>query len=464
MCAKPVLFATAEGDAPMHGIDADDMVQGAVGNAWFVGAVSCISLLPELVMDIFVDDDEYSQPIGAYKVKFYKKNTWVEVLIDDRLPCYPDGRPLYGRGKNANEIWPMLLEKAYAKLHGCYENLIGGRMTYALQDLTGGAPQTIPIDPDDALLLLQMQSWAAKDTSLMGCASAHSAGIKPAVLQGIAPGHAYGVVDVKTVSGLKLVCVRNPWGDTEWRGDWSDDSPLWEKHPEVQKACKQRDGNDGTFWMSWDDFNDVFTSLYVVHMFPKSWQVQHFSGMWTAEFSGGCCKHSTWTKNPQFAIHVEKKDTMLYVTISQDDMRMKQVCATVCARSSWTIASCGMDRSVSTRARSACARRAAPCKPLSRASLLGSAGRQVEQVCEQNRLHHRQARRDQDWLRAQGQRLCWQRTAVHGRAGRIDGQGACAQTRCVLSGFGDTCSCARAADPGPTDQARCAAGALAHDV
>jgi len=34
-------------------------------------------------------------------------------------------------------LWVPLIEKAYAKLHGCYESLISGFIDDALSDLTG---------------------------------------------------------------------------------------------------------------------------------------------------------------------------------------------------------------------------------------------------------------------------------------------------------------------------------------
>jgi len=37
------------------------------------------------------------------------------------------------------EIWPLLLEKAYAKMHGSYLNIQGGGLDEALTDLTNGA-------------------------------------------------------------------------------------------------------------------------------------------------------------------------------------------------------------------------------------------------------------------------------------------------------------------------------------
>ena len=48
---------------------------------------------------------------------------------------------------------------------------------------------------------------------------------------GLCPGHAYSLLDIyelETNQGLvKLIKLRNPWGNREWQGDWSYNSSLW---------------------------------------------------------------------------------------------------------------------------------------------------------------------------------------------------------------------------------------------
>ena len=53
------------------------------------------------------------------------------VTIDDFFPCYVNGGPIFTFGEG-NELWVMLLEKAYAKTFGTYQNLIGGSCHEAL--------------------------------------------------------------------------------------------------------------------------------------------------------------------------------------------------------------------------------------------------------------------------------------------------------------------------------------------
>ena len=61
------------------------------------------------------------------------------VFIDTLLPYDQASKHLiYGACTDPTEFWVSLMEKAYAKLHGCYEALNGGTMDTALVDLTGG--------------------------------------------------------------------------------------------------------------------------------------------------------------------------------------------------------------------------------------------------------------------------------------------------------------------------------------
>jgi hypothetical protein len=64
---------------------------------------------------------------------------WRYVHIDDRIACRQSGRVHFCRNDSINETFVMLLEKAYAKLHGCYESLLHGLLEKCLQDLTACA-------------------------------------------------------------------------------------------------------------------------------------------------------------------------------------------------------------------------------------------------------------------------------------------------------------------------------------
>mmetsp|Transcript_3288 Transcript_3288/g.5458 ORF Transcript_3288/g.5458 Transcript_3288/m.5458 type:complete len:180 (+) Transcript_3288:682-1221(+) len=82
---------------------------------------------------------------------------------------------------------------------------------------------------------------------------------------GLIAEHAYGLIQVaevidKRARKVRLVKLRNPWGKFEWNGDWSDHSKLWT--PELKRELNVKsDANDGTFWMSFEDFTEFFSRV-----------------------------------------------------------------------------------------------------------------------------------------------------------------------------------------------------------
>jgi calpain-15 len=72
---------------------------------------------------------------GIYMVTLYINGIETPVLIDDYLPT-KYGKPAFA-SSNDNELWVILLEKAWAKLHGSYALTQAGLPTFASIHLSG---------------------------------------------------------------------------------------------------------------------------------------------------------------------------------------------------------------------------------------------------------------------------------------------------------------------------------------
>ncbi|CAN0108350.1 unnamed protein product [Discosporangium mesarthrocarpum] len=90
-----------------------------------MSALGLLTSRPQSLRSLFLPTGQEGQ--GRYCIRFFKEANWTNVFVDDLIPCDTEGKQaLFGRGEERHELWPMLLEKAYAKAHGCYENLMHG--------------------------------------------------------------------------------------------------------------------------------------------------------------------------------------------------------------------------------------------------------------------------------------------------------------------------------------------------
>lgn len=247
-----------------QGIEPNDIIQGELGDCWLLSAVAGTAQYPKLIENIFITKQQ--NEAGIYELCLYVGGSATRVVIDDFIPCKEWGAPAF-TSNHGTELWAMLLEKAYAKIHGSYSRLISGHPEDAFQDLTGMPAQGFNLEDEvnkpkmaNGELFKQIQAWFKK-----GYFVVTSTSNVDQERTGLVPSHAYSFLDAREVLGKKLVLLRNPWGSDMWKGAWNDgDTEHWT--PEAQVAVGLKKANDGQFWMEWSDYTKYFRSLGVCYI------------------------------------------------------------------------------------------------------------------------------------------------------------------------------------------------------
>jgi len=128
---------------------------------------------------------------GVFGIRMFKNGERQTIVIDDHFPCDADGDPCFSKA-NGNELWVMILEKAWAKIHKSYERIIGGQAHLTFRDLTGAPSfefESTDKDAFDRILEGETRNYAmaaginpldaeqAKRINDMGLITEHSYGL-----------------------------------------------------------------------------------------------------------------------------------------------------------------------------------------------------------------------------------------------------------------------------------------------
>lgn len=253
--------------------------RGTLGDRGFQSAIACLAEHPSLIMNLFVCDSVDQDGLkGQHSIRICFSGIWNTVKIDGFVPCYPDSGPLFMKS-HSNELWQMLLQKAYAKVLGTYDALRTETAQNVLRNLTGSPVEVLSRECRSTVQMVRDNTlWPVlKDYSLSGYlmslsiptldinrtaleqnqnqnldqnqnqnidqnldrnrdqnTTAHQAGRR---MSGLRAGYTYAILRTEeTLGGIRLFELRNPWGEsegdgegegTEWCGAWCDSSPLW---------------------------------------------------------------------------------------------------------------------------------------------------------------------------------------------------------------------------------------------
>lgn len=194
-----------------HEIDENDIQQGQIGDCYFMSAVAAVAKTnPEAIKKLIKAKGD-----GSFDVTLYAKGDRLALkptIINVKPDFVTDknGNPIYA-DKGDNELWVMLLEKAYAKMHGGYDDIgEGGYIEDGLEAITGQDAKYYMMYKYDAKSIKELMVEGLKAGKPMTAATKGSGEKKTTLDSGtvIYKGHAYSV---EKISGNNIE-MRNPWG------------------------------------------------------------------------------------------------------------------------------------------------------------------------------------------------------------------------------------------------------------
>lgn len=240
-CVEPVTYSN-------HPVKSAIINQGSLGDSYFINTLRALACFPRCIQRLIVCE-EFAK-LGIYTIKFFKAGKWRYVHIDDYIPCRVSGRVHFCRNADPNETFAMLIEKAYAKLHGCYEAIAYGLIEKAIIDCTSGSVRTLRSErilPEDICDIV----WSSLTTAMTTGSLAVCGRFVPDPYseenndrKGIILGQLYQIVDAQVCNAaasesygalqVGMICVRNLTRSCgRWTGRWCYGDLAWGHYPDL---------------------------------------------------------------------------------------------------------------------------------------------------------------------------------------------------------------------------------------
>ena len=244
----------------------EDVIQGELGDCYFLSTLSALAENPKNITNII-----HNTPIteGNFEATVYIHGEPVKILVDDSFPVANATKIAFaGINETTGNIWPMILEKIWAKCNKSYEDIIQGNSSDAFEFLTPAPFDNYyhTQDMSNSLFKIIQEACDKKEIILADITETKNTNLDILSKMGLITNHAYEIIGtavLKKPNGneIQLIKIKNIWGTNEWMGDWSDKSLKWTQ--EFKKAVGLQEKQDGIFWMSYDDYLQFYTTTHI---------------------------------------------------------------------------------------------------------------------------------------------------------------------------------------------------------
>ena len=249
----------------------EDIIQGDIGNCYFFSALKFLSEEPERIISLINFNCNKNLKQNFFDVYTYINGYKSHIVIDDKFPFIQNSQSDFSFckcNKKTNNIWPMILEKVWAKMNSSYEDTIQGNVSDVFLFFN---PCPIKLYHHDIKYSNLFEKICNSiDQNFIVCADMSSKN-ENILLQklGVISNHAYRLIGYGTIldsSGTKynLVKIYNSFQITSWLGNWSPFSSKWT--PELKTLLNYDPNKEkNVYYMDINDYLKYYSTTYILY-------------------------------------------------------------------------------------------------------------------------------------------------------------------------------------------------------
>ena len=280
--------------------------KGLWQNYYFLEVIYSLLKYPSIIYKLFPTISRTRN--GLYGVFLRINGIWKLIIIDDYIPYLVDQQynKIFSYSSiNQSYIWLILLEKAYTKLCGGYDNIQNGQVTEILDILTDTCTEKYELVCFNKLYLISKLKQDININKYIVFAKANST---TSYNIGLLSNGNYLIEEIKLFQigeiNEYVLKLRNNFSDIIYCGEWGRESKKW-----ISNLKNEKPKNDFEFYISVDELINYFSSLYISKIHPIENGNEYFS------------EYIHYSKNeiniPNIAILDISKDTNIIIQFHQ---------------------------------------------------------------------------------------------------------------------------------------------------
>ena len=256
---KPTIFSS-------NNLHINNMKKSKIVTKYFQTTISSLINFPGLIEQIFLTK-EYNEETSLIKMILFIDGEFQIIFLDDYFPVIKNTNIPYFTLNDNNDLWILLLEKAYAKINGCYGNIIFGWPDNLFKTLTGFSTEFLIHSNCSIENLWNVVFNVYQNKGLIVTFSKSNDDVE---LKGYSKNCGFVILYCLEIDNKKLCAIKNCFIEDDYifKGEFSIENDFWtnENKNKIDNMNSINLNDKSLIWITIEDLHKYFLRTDICHL------------------------------------------------------------------------------------------------------------------------------------------------------------------------------------------------------